>query len=386
MYKRQASIDALRRLVEANLASSRFFEAYDLAQNLREKAPGRADSFELLGRACLGLGLFDEAAACAVAALQLEPDRTQSANMLVWLLAVRGDGHELLSTLSEQGKMDINLLSRLEAMLDATEKPSKFGGVLETSSETITVPLSDTLRIPMTINGKTARLLFDTSFVGLTLGDDFATLAGLKPEGNTMVQGLADTGFAVASQLVLHGIRLGNATFKDLPALVIPDLDRTGRSEDNDGVVGPGILAGFSYRIDRKGEKLQFFPPGKPLPKPAGPAVTQPYYTLDSHIMTDVVIRNRINNQAWKVKMSLVSGSQITLFNHSYAERLGFGKIDSTRTVTLVGSTNYTKGIQVSFSEIQLGGANFAFDRFFAVTDTKRKPKHVSRKCASVSG
>lgn len=390
-------VEAERRLVKAYLAARRFPEAFDTVQKLREQEPNSAGDLALLGHACFGLGLFDQAASSFNQAVKLKPDDTESAWWLNYILVARGNSdmargqlEELVShgagpaffhllldaagspaeqlTLVEQygAKMpDQEKIGRLKQALEA-EVQSGGQQFLAGRGEVVKAHLSDTYAVSVTIDGVTAKMQLDTGASGILISNFFANRIGATPHETDLVRGFGDTGLGQAQVVTLKKVELGNLALGNVPARIMQDLDVNIAGPGFDGLIGPDFLTGYSYRLDRKNEVLEMYPPGMELPAAPADATTQRYYAFGHEIVTDAGVHSRIDNKSYAVKMVVDTGAQLTLYNRYYADLLKFGKLNSTSSVTAKGVTGYTQLTEVSQSDVLFGGANFAFDRFLA--------------------
>jgi len=367
VYAATPSQETGRTLARAYIDANQFFEAYDLIQGLRESAASDPQNLALLGQTCIGLGLFDQAMSCFLNVLKVDPSHRESEEKLAELLLARADGSDILSVLGEQQAIDINSLSRLQSRVDDAAEALPVADVTP-EAQVIQATVTDTCRMTIEVNGRDLKVLFDTGSSGLLIGDDFAARAGIQAlAGETMVRGFGDSGFSSVTRARVETLTIGDGVVLNAPVLVVPDLDLSGDSKDYDGVMGPDVLAPYSYFLDRKGGVLAFYPPGTALPQASSRAVTQEFYRLGHQLLTDVAVRNRDTNKAYKVKMLVDTGAQLTLFNRDYAERLEFGQINTTNTVTLAGVANYSRAVEVTFASVDLGPGKFELERFLAI-------------------
>ena len=381
-----------RQLVNAYLDGHYYIEAYELVQALRETAGDNADDLMLLGRSCVGLGLFDEAAACYNGALRLKPGDTQATYELAYLLVARGEramAEQLLAPalarqnpwwgfytlalqLHPQPADQLKLLQQFKAQggetpglddaissLETKLKGEAPGRMIQGGGQVIESRISDHYRLTLKVNGgHTGTFQFEPSRRGITISDDFAgtlKLTGLNHVGFSDEAG--KTRLLAATRARLDTLEVGNATFADVDVDLATEMQKL----SVDGYIGPDIFPpDWAYRIDRKFEKLEFFPPDSPVPAPKTKAVQLKYYTFGSSILVDAAVRNTQTDVTTKGKMTIYLASTSSFYNLEYARRLGFGQFETTTTATTrTAEGDYDKAVLVRFSELFFGGLRF---------------------------
>jgi len=359
-----ATASEARQSIARMLDAGMYLQAMDEVQKLREKEPQQADNLVLLGDALLGLGQFHKAIGCYLQAARIQPEHPAILAPLSQLLAARADGLMVVSDLGARGDFSMSFLMDLEEAVEARmgDRATPLESQLDAPIQT---RISDRLKVRWKVNGVTARLLFDTGASGMAISDDFAERAHMSASQAIHVQGIADTG-ATRAGLTTATLELGDVRLQDVPVMILPDLDRFSSASAFDGIVGPGTFPGFTYRLDRKHETLDLYPPGVPVPEAGPTAVTQPFYWLGNLMVTDVAVRNRTTGQGYAMKMLVDTGAQFTLFDVAQLQALDLGELQTTRSVTMAGATSYTKAVEVTFAELRLGHGTFAMEHFLA--------------------
>lgn len=381
-----------RQLATTYLDGHYYIEAYELIQSLRETAGDTAEDLNLLGRACTGLGLFDEAAACYNSALQLDPNNGNAHYQLCYLLVARGERamaeqllapvlartnpswayYSLALQLHPQPEDQLRLLQQFKAnggqtaglddaiqSLTARLQGAGSGRMVQGMGQVIESRISDHYRLSLKVNDRhTGTFQFEPARRGILISDDFA--GTLKLSGLTRVHfsdESGDTGLLSATQARLDTLEIGNATFADVDVTLATELTKLSA----DGYIGPDVFPpDWAYRIDRKFEKLEFFPPGSPIPAPRGKAVQLKYYTFGSTILVDAAVRNTQTDVTTKGKMTVYLASTSSFYNLDYARRLGFGQFETTTTATTrTTEGDFDKAVLVRFSELFFGGLRF---------------------------
>ncbi len=378
-----------RALVQALLDSREYPVAYEEAQRLRMLEPQNPQNLELLGHACFGLGLFQEAASCFYQAWKQAPT-TDSAWWLAYILSAHGDTEdarqvllsafdsqapewriaELLVSLTPDVDERLKILKAyrarfpgnedaalLEAALHNQSASAPYSRIVAGEGEVLRAHLSDYYNVSIKINGYKVLARFAMGRSGLILSRPAVTDLGLVPSGvrGPVIHGVGGKGMADSEVVMLNTLELGNVTLEDVPAQLVDELETT----DIVAIIGSDLLPGYSYRLDRKNELLTMYPPTVAMPEPSGDSWIQGYYQFDDLVVTDAAIRNRINDQEYKVKVALMTDSENTLLNLDVASSLNVGKVDTTKTVQAKGTTGYYKATFVSFTELMFGGARF---------------------------
>ncbi len=381
--------DVQRKLVQALLDAREYPVAYEEAQRLRLLDPQNPANLELLGHACFGLGLFQEAASCFYSAWQQVPT-TDSAWWLAYILAARGDTEDarqiLLSAFDEQSpewriarslieltsshEEQLKILRAYRARYPGNEEAAAlevalynqthgraFGRIVAGEGEIVRARLTDYYNVSIKINGYKVLARFAIGRSGLLLSRPAVIDLALEPAGvpGPVVRGIGGDGMVDTETIKLDSVALGNLVLEDVSAQVVDELD----TPDIVAVIGSDLLPGYSYRLDRKNELLTMYPPDHPMPRPSGDSWIQQYYQFDHLVVTDAAVRNRTTGQEVKVKAALATESENTLLNLDFASGLKLGVVNTTKTVQSKGLTGYHKAIFVSFTEITFGGNVF---------------------------
>ncbi len=378
-----------RNLVRALLDAREYPVAYEEAQRLRGLEPDEPENIELLGHACFGLGLFQEAASCFYKVWQQAP-ATDAAWWLAYILAARGDTEDarqvLLSAFDQASpewrvaRLLVDVTPSYEervriveayrarfpgneeaALLDAAlhnqVDGTPHGRIIAGEGEVLRAHLSDYYKVSIKINGYKVLARFAMGRSGLLLSRPAVTDLALDATGvpGPLIRGIGGKGVVDTETVMLQSVELGNVVLEDVPALLVEEL----HTADIVAVIGSDLLPGYSYRLDRKNELLTMFPPTYDMPEPSGSSWIQHYYQFDDLVVTDAAIRNRTSGREVKVKVALETDTENTLLNLDYASSLEVGIVDTTRTVQAKGITGYHKAVFVSFTEIVFGGNRF---------------------------
>ena len=244
--------DAYRRLIQEYLHASRFNEAYEKTQELRALDPNTPDNLILLGRACYGLGLFDEAAACYHSVLQTRPDDVQSLLELESLLVARGslkEARQLLESAIDRGVHEWALYERAmalarspdeertwlelflqkspnhaeaSAMLETLEKRGRLTNeatIVEGGDRVAEVKMSDSYIARVAVNGKPALFLVDLSSRGIHLNDEFVKRRHLDGAIDMVLPGIGSR-----RQVRLEKLELGSLVLENVWADVSREI------------------------------------------------------------------------------------------------------------------------------------------------------------------
>lgn len=378
-------------LVRAALDAQRYSLAFEEAQKLRELDPEGAEPLYLLGRACHGLGLFEEAIASYFASIQKTP--TEDATFqLAWLLKAKGRNDLTLEILSdatralpgiwrlEKLKSDVmptleDRVSVLEAflaqnpghaeasaLLEALKPPTPvqhYLKITEGANEVIRTKLNDHYNLPLNIMGKEV-------FTQLTLSGRYLVLS----EKAARDLGVAQTGMAgpplskdrPTEVTVIPRIQLGQLVLEYVPALIAFGGSRT----EVTATLPMALLDGYVWKLDRKHEVLELYPPSQPAPPPSPTAKVQPYYDLNGQILTDAVLKNGIGKETLKSKVLLHTSIPYSLLNTETVREFDIGQLNTTRTTSRVRiakkEQDAAKTVFVQNAQIHFGGASFLGD------------------------
>lgn len=174
------------------------------------------------------------------------------------------------------------------------------------------------IRVPATIAGQDATLIFDTG------GYNSLTFEAAKRLGLTLSGGVGVVGAGASSSdgayATIDRISLGTAELRDQTVEVGPSPFPPGSV---DGLTGYEFLYEFRTTIDYAARTLTFMPFDQPM---AGEGVTVPFYSDENLIY----IEARIGNVRGLFRLDTGAGNTITL-SPNFARRHGIGADDSAR-------------------------------------------------------
>lgn len=375
-------------VVRAALDAQRYPLAFEAAQTLRELDPEGAEPLYLLGRACQGLGLFDEAMASYFASVQKTP--TEDATyQLTYLLVAKGrsdlaldvlnDATQALPNIWRLEKLKSEVMPTLEdrvsvleyflsqspghaeasALLEALKPPTPVQHYLKISqgaNEVIRSKLNDSYTFSLDIMGKQV-------YTYLTFGGRYLTLSEKAARDCGIVgTGIAGPSFGkdwTTELAVVPRIQLGQLVLENVPALIQVGGSRT----EVTATLPLTLLDGYVWKLDRKNEVLELYPPSQPVPPPKTTAQVLPYYSLNGRLVTDAVLSNGIGEQTLKGKVSFNTFLPDSVVSVAAVREYQLGQVNSTSTnrrVTFVfGSEEFSRPVFARNVRIHLGGGTF---------------------------
>lgn len=391
----------LETQVRGALSARQFSTAFDAAQKLRELKPDSAVALDLLAHACMGMGLFDEAAATFFAASQqtvneervawvgrlltAKGQREKARGFLEEALGVLPKSWEITSVLVAAQETNEAKLRVLDAFLasnpghpeaqriarnfrDSQNVP--YNRVTKGNGQAVRTRLTDTFTTTLRINGQDVRTAIsssDASVYSLYLTQATALKLGLTmPAGQEelQVQGFGGDRTARAWQLVIPRLELGDLVVENVPVLVTDSPNST----EIDASLNMHMLPGYAWMLDRKHEILELYPPGVARPVQTTRSKALPYYQFPGQMLVDAGFLNLDTKQSIRGKISWSTGQSVSVFHRPYLVEYGVGHIDTTRTVTLVGAAGYDKAVEVSRMSLLLAGDQFLGGAFSGIT------------------
>jgi tetratricopeptide (TPR) repeat protein len=113
--------------------------------------------------------------------------------------------------------------------------------------------------LPVEVNGKKGKLLFDTGASGILIDSDLARKANISQVSETDIGGIGDKGRAGGYVGFANSLKIGDLEFQDCRVQVIEKRSVL----DEDGLIGGDVFSRFLVDIDFPKEKLRL----SPLPK-----------------------------------------------------------------------------------------------------------------------
>ncbi|MFM7203550.1 MAG: hypothetical protein ACKO6N_22420 [Myxococcota bacterium] len=372
-------------VIKAALEARRFTLAFDEAQRLRELQPDSDIPLELLGEACFGLRLFNQAADSYYAANQ-KVFSASRAYRIGWILLSKGSKQKAQEYLSEavsmapdewrlvellvsahtspagkQGELE-DFLARHPAHPEATAALAKLQAgerptldkIVQGEGQVIRVPINDAYEIPIKFNNlsiKTTLMMGD----GLVLSAPAQVRLALirAKEKREVMDSHGNRGSA--RTVIVKSVKIGDLVLENVPAIVL-DEQYTSKVTAS---IGIGRLAGYSLLIDRKAERLEFHPHTLPTPKLSEHSTKLQCYKSGSSWMVEVGMTNLDTKHGVQGLGSLQFGYQNTVFHTPNILEQRLGTLDTTQTVTMRGSLGYGKRVMVERMTLGFAGDTF---------------------------
>lgn len=388
-------------VVKAALSENRYGLAFEEAQRLRELSPDSDEALELLGHACYGLGLFDQAAASYFAANQkrFTEERVLRVARLLIAKGANAEARDFLSDAVNQAPRswpivkllvesqksagakasDLeDFLMRNEGHPEATKAlnelnnppPVVYSKIVQGEGKLVRTRLNDTFSMSILFNETPIWTRLSTSSSGLTLSTAAALKLGLTAETTQVtVRGFGGDKATGAHYVIVPSMKIGDLWLENVPALVLEERYTT----EMVATLGLDLLPEYSFMLDRRGEVIEFYPSTVPLPAPSTRTKNVPYYVLGGEMLTEVGLENLDTHQTTRGIGELAIGVGPSLLHAPYVKELGLGKLSSTQTVTLVGIAGYDKAVQVERLALKFSGDTFLGGPFSGAGSNRQK-------------
>lgn len=388
------------QVITAALEDRRYALAFDEAQKLREQHPEDALVLYLLGRACHGMGLFDEAIASYFASVQKKPSEPAT-YLLAVLLRAKGRSDLALEILTDATRVLPNLwlLEELKSEVMPTredrvavlerflaqhpkheeasvqlqaltapalvQRPLK---IVQGANEVIRTKLNDYYNLPLNIVGHEVYTRLSLRGEHLQLSERAARELGIVGTG---IKGPTYAKDWTTELAVIPRVQIGSLVLENVPTMIQRGLyHRTEVFAE----LPMSLLNGYVWRLDRKNEVLELFPPSQPVPAAGAKAKVQPYFDFGDRVVTAAILSNGRGKETIQTKVLLDTTLESSLLNSSYVREYSLGKLDTTRTTSQLqvvgGVSDFSVPVFAENATIQFGGATFLGDRtqdgFFA--------------------